>query len=218
MCFKISLNNFKIRFIQLRFIYLFFLWQFSTISVSAQTANANRIIFWTEDRQLQLKHFKVVSDSVDVVEDNVAALTRTGITYYLTTDKINRKPVSIRITVQATIHKENTFIKEKVLDFPASVKQRLLMHEQKHFDISEIFAREAVKELQELKLTKDDYQQEISNFVNEKFKAAEEYQRFYDLDTRNGEDFAAQDEWDERIALQLEALERYKRKVVVKRL
>ncbi|MCH5599274.1 DUF922 domain-containing protein [Niabella ginsengisoli] len=192
--------------------------QLFSVSTFAQKASANAIIFWTESRKLQLQDFKVVSDSVAAVDENVAALTRTGITYYLTTDKVNGKPVSIRITVQATVHKEHTFIKERVLDFSPSVKQRLLMHEQKHFDISEIFAREATRELQNLKLTKEDYQNEIASFVQEKFKAAEEFQRYYDLDTRNGEDFAAQDEWDERIALQLEALDRYKKKVLVKRL
>lgn len=175
------------------------------------------IIFWTEDRRLQLQDFKVVRDSFSTVGDEVSALTRTGITYYLTTDKLNSRPVSIRITVEATVHKQNTFIKERVLDYSASVKQRLLMHEQKHFDISEIFARQATRDLRALKLTSN-YRKEIADFVAAKFKAAEFYQHLYDEDTQHGEDFAAQDEWNERIAEQLEALDAYKRKVVVKKL
>ncbi len=154
---------------------------------------------------------------MSAVDDNVSALTRTGITYYLTTDKVNGRPVSIRITVEATVHKQNTFIKERVLDYNASVKQRLLIHEQKHFDISEIFARQAVRELQNLKLSAN-YRKEIADFVQTKFKAAEFYQRLYDEDTQHGEDFAAQDEWNEKIAEQLDALEAYKRKTVVKKL
>jgi len=158
-----------------------------------------------------------MNDSTKAVADNVAALTRTGITYYLTTEKVNGKPVSIRITVQATVHKEHTFIKERVLDYTPSVKHRLLLHEQRHFDISEIFARQAARELQTLRLTKN-YQKEIADFVQSKFKAAEEYHRLYDADTQNGEDFAAQDEWDEKIAGQLIELEQFKKKVVVRRL
>lgn len=159
----------------------------------------------------------MVNDSLNSVDDEVSALTRTGITYYLTTDKVNGRPVSIRITVEATVHKQNTFIKERVLDYNASVKQRLLIHEQKHFDISEIFARRAVRELQALKLSAN-YRKEIADFVQAKFKAAESYQRLYDQDTQHGEDFAAQEEWNDKIADQLEALEAYKRKTVVKKL
>ncbi|WP_346236948.1 DUF922 domain-containing protein [Niabella insulamsoli] len=188
------------------------------MSVSGQKSGANRIIFWTEDRKLQLQDFKVVHDSVSDVNENVAALTRTGITYYLTTHKVSGVPVSVRITVQATVHREHTFIRERVLDFSPSVKQRLLMHEQKHFDISEIFARQATKELQRLKLTRHNYRAEIADFVNSKFKEAENFQRSYDLYTRNGEDFTVQDDWDEKIAAQLESLDRYKKKVVVKQL
>lgn len=164
-----------------------------------------------------MQDFKVVNDSLETVDDQVSALTRTGITYYLTTDKVNGRPVSIRITVEATVHKQNTFIKERVLDYSASVKHRLLMHEQKHFDISEIFARRAVRDLQALKLSAN-YRKEIADFVQAKFKAAEAYQRLYDRDTQHGEDFAAQEEWDEAIAAQLDALEAYKKKVIVKKL
>jgi len=184
---------------------------------AAQAPNNSSIIFWTEGRRLQLQDFKVVSDSLETVDENVSALTRTGITYYLTTDKINGRPVSIRIVVEATVHKQNTFIKERVLDYSASVKQKLLMHEQKHFDISEIFARQATRDLQALKLSAN-YRKEIADFVQAKFKAAELYQRLYDQDTQHGEDFAAQEEWDERIAEELEALDAYKRKTVVKKL
>jgi hypothetical protein len=186
------------------------------LEATAQAPNTG-IIFWTEGRKLQLQDFKVVSDNMDSASENVSALTRTGITYYLTTDKINGKPVSIRITIEATVHKQNTFIKERVLDYNASVKQRLLMHEQKHFDISEIFARQATRDLQALKLSSN-YRKEIADFVQAKFKAAEFYQRLYDEDTQHGEDFAAQEEWDEKIADQLEALEAYRRKVVIKKL
>lgn len=159
----------------------------------------------------------MVNDSLNSVDDKVSALTRTGITYYLTTDKVNGRPVSIRITVEATVHKQNTFIKERVLDYNASVKQRLLIHEQKHFDISEIFARQAVRDLQNLKLSAN-YRKEIADFVQAKFKAAETYQRLYDESTQHGEDFAAQEEWNDNIADQLEELEVYKRKVIVKKL
>lgn len=186
-------------------------------TATAQAPDSRSIIFWTEGRRLQLQDFKVVSNELDTVNENVSALTRTGITYYLTTDKINGRPVSIRITVEATVHKQNTFIKERVLDYNASVKQRLLMHEQKHFDISEIFARQATRDLQSLKLSAN-YRKEIADFVQTKFKAAEFYQRLYDEDTQHGEDFAAQDEWNENIAEQLEELSPFKKKVVIKKL
>lgn len=183
----------------------------------AQSVADKDILFWSSGRQLQLKDFKVVSDSARHVASNVAALTRTGIIYYLTTDKIGNRPVSIRINIEATVHRSHTFVKKSVLKMPPDRLRLLLNHEQKHFDISEIYAREAMQELLNVKLTKN-YKEEIRKLVQEKFKAAEAFQHLYDAETRNGEDFEAQQEWDNKIAGRLKELEQFKRKIVIRKL
>ena len=180
------------------------------------TGNAD-IIEWRAGRKLQLKDYKVISDSSTQLALPVAALTRTGIVYYLSTDKVGSKALRVRITIQANVHRSHSFLRKRALKMPVERQQRLLNHEQKHFDISEIFAREAARELRMLKLS-GKFSQEIRSFVTAKFKAAEAYQHRYDAETRNGEDFEAQQKWDERIAHRLQQLEAYKNKVVVRNL
>ncbi len=187
---------------------------FWTITLMAQSPD---VIVWTPGRKLKLSDFKVASDTAAHLASNVAALTRTGIIYYLTTEKNGNRPVSIRITVQATVHKNHSFVRQRVFRMPADRQQRLLNHEQKHFDISEIYAREATQQLRNLKLS-GKYQEEIRRFVQEKFQAAEAYQRRYDAETRNGEDFEAQKEWDKVISARLQKLQPYQKKVVVRNL
>lgn len=168
---------------------------------------------WTEKRPLTLLDFKVVSDHTKAVKPNVAALTRTGITYSLSSEKNSKNTANITIMVYATVHKPNTFIKQKVLRLPLKRRQQLLNHEQIHFDISEVFARRITQSLQTLPLTRN-YQKEIGEFVKGMFKQAENYQYLYDEETANGENDKGQNKWNEKIEKELRDLENYKNKRV----
>lgn len=179
----------------------------------AQKADADAIIVWTEGRRLSMNDFQLVKDNTTRLDHNVTALTRTGITYYLS---VNGSRGMVQITVKATVHKAHTFLKEKVLKFTPVRRAQLLGHEQKHFDISEVFARRTVKELQTLRLTKN-YKDEITRFVNEKFKEAEAYQHLYDRETQHGENIDAQVKWDRVIADELKAFDPYKKKIVLRK-
>lgn len=181
-------------------------------TVCAQTVDAHNIIIWKDDRPLSLKDFKIEKNNTPRLDSNITALTRTGITYYLSTGKY---PGKVQITVIATVHKAHTYMKEKVLSFTTEGREWLLHHEQKHFDISEIFARRAARDLQTLKLTKN-YRNEITQFVTKKFKEADAYQRLYDKETKNGEDIPAQEQWNAVIEKQLKELESYKNKVLLR--
>ena len=187
---------------------------FTQFAVKAQQVGA--IINWTESRKLTLKDFKVVDDSSSVLRKDVAAITRTGVTYSLNASR-GKKVADITMRVYATVHTANTYIKKSRLQIKPERIAYLLNHEQKHFDISEIYAREAARELTLAKATKN-YRKEFSDIVKARFKEAEDFQKLYDKETDNGRNAEKQTEWDTLISEKLRSLEKYRKKIVHKRI
>ena len=171
------------------------------------------VIFWNSKRSLTLNDFKAIADSSTSIKGNNLAITRTGITYSVTTSKARSNRIEIK--VYATVHTANSYIKERVLTSPKTSIDYLLNHEQKHFDISEIYAREAVKGLQALKLTSN-YTTAIRSLMQKIFKQSEIYQELYDTETNNGRNAEKQKRWDEIIAARLKLSEPYKNKTLIK--
>lgn len=180
----------------------------------SQAKDAEGIIIWAENRKLSLNDFIVVADSTKLLSPQTAALTRTGITYSLSASK-GKKNANVQMKVYATVHTANTYIKKSRLQMQPQRVAYLLNHEQKHFDISEIYAREATRDLLQKKATKN-YRKEFAHIMQMKFKQAEAWQRLYDAQTDNGRDTTQQQEWDEKIAARLKNLTRYKNKMVEK--
>lgn len=174
---------------------------------------APNVIYWNEARKLSTDDFTVVPDHSPKIKGDNLALTRTGITYALTS-----KPQlkTFEIEIYATIVKANSFIRERVLDAPAGSIAYLLNHEEKHFDISEIFAREAVKDLGTAKFSAN-HVKEIGVLMQRLFKQSQAMQDLYDKEIRNGLDAVAQNEWDDKISQHLQSLNAYKNKSLVKR-
>ena len=191
---------------------LFLILVFTVTSFSQKVERG--IIYWNEQQHLLIDDFTIVADSSSKIKGNNLAITRTGITYSITS-KPQTKTFDIKI--YATMHKTNSFIRASVLDAPASSINYLLNHEQKHFDISEIYAREAVKLLITKRFSKN-HVKEIGALMQGLFKQSEAMQDLYDKETSNGSNAAIQKEWDSRIQIHLNSLENYKRKVLIRNL
>lgn len=114
------------------------------------------------------------------------------------------------------MHKPNSFIRERVLDAPVGSINYLMNHEQKHFDISEIYAREAVKAIRGKRFTKN-YTREINDLMKGLFKQSEDLHDLYDNETGNGTNASAQSEWNNRIQRRLNGLDAYKNKTIAMR-
>lgn len=172
------------------------------------------IIEWSAARPLELSDFTVITDQSAKIADSNLAVTRTGITY-----TINQKSGAntFEIRLFATMHRNNSFIRQRVLDAPGGSIDYLLSHEQRHFDISEIFAREAVKRITAKRFTKN-YAKEVNTIMRSLFRESESLQNLYDRETRNGRDAVAQKLWDEKIDHQLRGLDMYKKKVLQKKI
>lgn len=114
------------------------------------------------------------------------------------------------------MHRANSFIKERALDAPVSAIEYLMNHEEKHFDISEIFAREAVRALRTGRFTRN-HAKEIGILMRRIFAQSEAMQALYDKETSNGSNALAQQEWNVKIAERLKSLGTYKNKSLEKR-
>jgi hypothetical protein len=85
----------------------------------------------------------------------------------------------------------------------------ILGHEQGHFDIAEIFARELNKEVSDYKFNKNTFQKDLDEIYREVMADKEAYQLKYDEETNFSRHKKNQEEWLKRIAKDLEELAPY---------
>ena len=174
--------------------------QFVLCNGFAQQAKPATIL-WSKGRALAIADFTIIANNdYSIIKGNNLAITRTGITYSIKAPRSHRG--TIEIHVYATMYPSNSYLREKVLNDTPENRNYLLQHEQKHFDISEIYAREAVKCLKGLTLT-ERFNTEISDLMKNIFKEAEAFQDLYDKETNNGRSAPMQKQWDQKIAERL---------------
>lgn len=115
---------------------------------------------------------------------------------------------SLFILVSAEFDKTKSwYIKDKGTKY-------LLNHEQKHFDITEIFARKLRKAYQNFQFTKLNYAQDYLRIFNQHKLDREIYQNKYDSITNHSMNIIKQLEWDKKIAKELKDLESYSEKEI----
>lgn len=191
---------------------LFFLLVFICGNVFVQTLHAQTIV-WSAQRKLDLSDFQVVKEGqkVPAALGNNMALTRTGFSYTLSKFNSGKNKGKYSIKVYAVMYPQNSYIKESVVKASAANKAYLLKHEQNHFDISEIFAREFARYLRSAKIGKN-FEQELKNEMQRYFKEASAYHQLYDMETNNGRNRVKQESWNDGIAKRLNQLSPYTNK------
>ena len=75
----------------------------------------------------------------------------------------------------------------------------ILAHEQAHFDITEIFARRLHQALQNYKVNKTTFQQDINRIYENVVNSKEAFQKLYDSQTDHSRHKGRQQDWLERI-------------------
>ncbi|MCC9165561.1 DUF922 domain-containing protein [Pontibacter harenae] len=88
--------------------------------------------------------------------------------------------------------------------------ERLLAHEQLHFDLTEVHARQLRKKLQEIGKTCGTLQPTLNNAINAAFEAWKAEQDEFDKLSRHGLEASVQEEWTTSIEARLTNLEAYK--------
>jgi len=157
-------------------------------------------IIWQEDRKLVWDNFKSPVNRKN--RPDVAAYTHCGWEYSVVKSTNPKSPVKIEI---AAIFNEDRSWKDvkKINDY-------ILLHEQKHFDIAEMFVRKFRKEIQEKIKTSGDYNK---NFKAVYSKISNDYKNFqmsYDRITEHGMNKEKQAEYNAIIAEELDNLKSYK--------
>ncbi|MES2702177.1 MAG: DUF922 domain-containing protein [Bacteroidota bacterium] len=91
----------------------------------------------------------------------------------------------------------------------------LLKHEQLHFDIAELYTRRIRRALSEFhKKHQRPFKStnSIHGLTAPEYKRLHRYQRQYDRETKRSQDQAKQEEWNKRVARELEELKAYEEK------
>lgn len=146
-------------------------------------------IEWNKNRKLTWEDFKATVKPI--TNANEAALTYCGFSF-----QTNR----VTSFKNARIFVKNTFYCDLSWVRPDQIGEKdLLEHEQGHFDLSEIYARNLRKKLNEKKLTISNLQEEADFIFNEVSKSFMDKQEEYDMKTEHGLNKKQQDIWNSYI-------------------
>ncbi len=145
-------------------------------------------ITWSGDRRLSWDDFKGIPSGGGF----------TGATTYSTikaTPKVEGYFNSrVAVEVKAVFRCDKSWAKEK-----AKESAYLLNHEQRHFDIAEMYARKIKQALAPYRITPRNYDQIKAEVIEQLFQEYVDYDKAYDHETVHGLKAGVQREWDERI-------------------
>ena len=151
-------------------------------------------IEWSADRPLQRQDFKGKRIHKGVVAS----------TTYNITKEIQENDSGLKATIKAHFYCYNSWILKD------TIGNDVILHEQKHFDIAELYARKLRKQLQEMQFTnRKDAEHKLDSLSKVIDKEMDVYQDKYDNETDHSRNGIQQRKWNERIAIRLNELKDY---------
>ena len=173
--------------------YITFLFSFFTFGIGIEKPTIlSDEIAWKASRRLTWNDFRAKADD----NDPLHALTATNIDM-----KAKCENGELKVKVESVFEAHNSWSKNKKSD-------RLLFHEQLHFDITEIYARRLRKELSTLKDACDN--PDKINLVTERvFEEWKRQEDVYDKETNHGLDQAKMEFWSNKVTAELKILEKF---------
>lgn len=156
-------------------------------------------ILWSDDRKLTWEDFKAEHSPYGNIE-GIAAATQCGIMFETNRITNFKKP---KYFVRTVFFVNKSWVGEK-----GRVSAEVLLHEQKHFDLCEIYARRLYKELSEANINV--YTIEQANAIYKKvFDDYNERQYNYDVETNHSTIAEEQEKWNKIIETELAELAAY---------
>lgn len=107
------------------------------------------------------------------------------------------RPGDINYEIRAVFHYYGSWVKDY------AKTDRLLLHEQNHFNITELFARKIRKELSETEYVPGKFKSMLDSIYTKYEREWKSYQFIYDKQTNHGINPNAQKEWSEKVAAEL---------------
>ena len=149
---------------------------------------------------------KINPKHVEQMGSNIAAVTVSALSY--TTSVVNGKTATIRITAEFRPHESWT--RYPKIKLPAVA----LDHEKRHFDITEIDARKIRQVVSTTKFSSVGFNEELDDLFKEMATQHRAEQARYDRETNHSIKPEEQNQWNDWIDSQLEALAEYSGAVV----
>ncbi|WP_241330553.1 DUF922 domain-containing protein [Chryseobacterium arthrosphaerae] len=165
---------------------------------SVQMAFSQKIM-WQEEQKLVWDNFKSPVNRKN--NPDVAAYTNCGWEFSVVKSSNPKSPVTIKI--QAIFNEDKSWKDVK------KINDYILLHEQKHFDIAELFVRKFRKAVAEKISTSGDYNKYFKTIYNAISIDYKNFQISYDRDTRHGMDKEKQAEYNAAISQELDNLKSY---------
>lgn len=171
-----------------QFLALFFLFFLGFIKAQDK-------IFWNENRKLEWQDFQSQSKPNT---SQAAATTFCGLSYLLNS--------STRTFTDKQVRIESFFVPSKSWAHPEHKTAHILMHEQSHFDIAELFARRFRKIISDKSLdTKS-----LQRYYDKIYDDYKDYQQDYETVTNHGRIRDKQTEYSRKIDEEIEELADFK--------
>ena len=153
----------------------------------------NTYLNWNSNRKLTWNDFQKEADASDPLH----AMTSTNISVQAHCDGNEMK-----FDVKCQFSVLDSWTKNKS-------SESLLQHEQLHFDITEIYARQLRQKLEQQKSLCTGDKRKFNAVVNKVFADWKKTQERYDAESKHGIDDAKQQQWTENVANLLTSLEAY---------
>lgn len=163
-----------------------------TVAIQRSTKDSAQILY-APQRPLTYNDFIATPDELS----RAAALTASAMTLRYSSSVDNGR---ILVNVQLAVY----FDKTRSWFGPKHVgNEKILAHEQRHFDIAAVKAAELADTLRTLSLNKDNFQEELEKVHAQKQRELDALQKQYDAETKHGTLVAVQDKWNRWVAEKL---------------
>lgn len=176
-----------------------------TTLLFSNTVLAQKKIRWFDNKPLKWSNFKGNVDG----SSKYAALTASGIYYSYETTKDGE----LIFTIESHFDPKNSWVKKE------KKNDKLLEHEQRHFDITELYARKLKKEISEREFS---YSKSLQKKLNKLYQnwvgRLNTEQKSYDKETKHHLNQEGQKKWNKRINAELDKLKDYTHSRIVKKL
>ncbi len=157
-------------------------------------------ISWKEEGKLKWENFQSPINRKS--NTDVVAYTHCGWEYSVV--KSSNPKAAIEFNVETIFNEDKSWKDTK------RINDYVLLHEQKHFDIAEIFARKLRKEVQEKIKTSSDFDKYFKGIYSTISNEYRNFQITYDKVTEHGINKEKQAEYNELISSELDNLKNFK--------
>lgn len=152
------------------------------------------LINWSKNRKLSWDNFKGHPDNSSAF----GAISSTGMGYVT-----DLRKDTMYVTITCYFSPDKSWVKKK------DRKESLLNHEQRHFDLTEIYARLFRKEVKAYSFRFASLNKDLSKVYEEINKKYNQEQSLYDKETEHSKNEQKQEQWDHKIAEYMESLKAY---------